>query len=241
MSNPDNALFYSATQIDQIIGTFTNTVSLSAPTSGGGYTAVTDSKAHGFGDSTYFQGIFTTNGGTTWNDFGAQTPNGTQFQTVDVEAMINSTNCNVYLTNYYDYVHSRGTAYTATYKIYLIAKNTMAQPITPLSINSNTYFNSANNYQKIFTQGTVPISVSGGSTGSTATITHNLGVIPKIRAFFNSSNQIFSLNQYVVPPAIEAPIEAHITTSTLVFYTDQSGFGASGVSGNIEYRIYYDS
>lgn len=233
---PDN-------QIDQIIGVFSNTLSLPAPTSAQGYTFASDTKAHNFGDSCYFQGIFTQDGGTTWNDFGAQTPaSGGFFQSVDVEAYTDSSNIYVQMVNYYDVNNNTSQAYTVTYKVFLLAKNTMANPITPLSTNNIILYNSNNNFQKIFMSGTTSISVAAGSTGYSSTITHNLGYIPSIKAFFiNGNNQVFALNQWAQPIPDSVPaIEAHITSSTLVFYSDQSGFGAPGVSGNIDYRIYLD-
>lgn len=250
-----DVLFDSNLQIDNIIATFENTINLSVPSSSPGFTVATDVQTHNFGDSTYFQGIFTvddpTDPDTVWNDFGAQTPDLSTpsqpvFQTVDVEAMIDSVNTNIYLINYYNNVSSSGTAYSVTYKIYLLSKNTMAKPITPLAINTDTYFNSNNNYQKIFKKGTTSISVTSGNTGSSASIAHNLGYIPKVRAFFvNSDNQLFALNQ-IVPaisggfPVIAPAIEVHLTPTTLTFYSDQTQFLAPGVNGNIEYRIYYD-
>lgn len=236
-----------AYSIDQIIGVFSNTIHIAAPTAITGVTVATDTKTHGFGDSCYFQGIFTQDGGTTWNDFGAQTPNlsgGTPFfQSVDVEAYTDSNNVNLELDNYYDPVHSVGTAYDVTYKIYLIAKNTMALPLNPIKTNQKLIYNSANNYQKVYLSGTTSITVAAGATGSSPTITHNLNYIPKIRAFFISSNQVYGLNQWKFPVSTNTvpAIEAHITNTGLSFYSDQSSFLAPGVSGNIDYRIYLDS
>jgi hypothetical protein len=232
--------------IDQIIGVFSNTVNLGVP-SAFSQTVATDSHAHGFGDSAYFQGIFTTDG-STWNDFGAQTPNlappNPEFQTVDVEAMCDATNINVYLINYYDIAHSVGNAYTITYKIYLMAKNTMANPLTPLKTNQTLYYNSELNYLKSFMQGTVAISVSSGNVGSTI-VTHNLGYVPKVRAYFINSNQVYATNQVVNAisggvPNTAPDIEVRITTTTVTFFSDQSGFGAPGINGAVDYRIYLD-
>lgn len=229
--------------IDQIIGIKTGTVSLGAPSASPGYTTATDVQAHNFGDSCYFAGIFTYDGGTTWNDFGCQIPNyaapNPQLQTVDVAAYTDNTNLNVTVTNWYDLSHGTGTARTVTYKVYLLAKNKMAQPITPLASNQKLAYSSAFNFQKIFMKDTVSINVAAGATGSSATITHNLGYIPAIRAFFvDGSNNVYSLNQL---QSGTNSIQAHLTATTLVFTSDQSAFGAPGVSGNIDYRIYLDS
>lgn len=237
---------------DQIIGTFTNTISLGAPSASPGFTLATDTKPHGFGDSCYYQGIFTTDGGTTWNDFGSQTPNlaapNPQFQTVDVEAMADATNINIYLINYYDSAHSSGTAHTITYKIYLLAKNTMAQPIKPLPTNQILAYDSAFNFQKIFQAGTLSLNVAGGSSGSVVTV-HSLGYVPKVRAFFSPASspaQVYAPNQVVTAIQAGSPISApqleiHIDTSSLTLFSDQSGFAAPGINGKIDYRIYLDS
>ena len=236
--------------IDQIIGVFSGSLSLGAPSASPGYTTASDPKAHNFGDSCYFQGIFSTDGGTTWNDFGAQTPNLAapfpQFQTVDVEAYSDGTNLNVQAVNWYDVSHGLGTARTAAYKVYALAKNTMALPITPIATNQKLAYSSAVNFQKIFLKDSVSISVSGGSSGSSAPITHNLGYVPRIRAFFiDSSNQAFALNQWKPlvsggSPQTVPQIEAHITTTMLTFSYDGTGLGAPSLSGTIDYRIYLD-
>lgn len=224
---------------------------MAAPTSLQGATVASTSFPHGFGDSCYFQGIFTTNSGSTWNDFGAQTPNlaapNPQFQTVDVEAYSDGTNLYVQAVNYYDVAHSTSSAYTVNYKVYALAKNTMAAKITPGATNAKLYYNSNYNFQKIFSKSNVGISVSGGSSGSSATITHSLGYIPKVRAFFvDGSNEVFALNQW--KPLVTGgtwqtvpAIEAHMTTTTLIFFYDGTGLGAPTLSGTIEYRIYLDS
>lgn len=235
MTDPRNFYFNSAYDVDKIIGVFTNTFAI-APS---GSTPLIDVKAHGFGDSTYFQGIFTTDNGITWNDFGAQTPNLSNpsapvFQTVDVEAMVDTTNVNVYMTN------STAATITLTYKIYLLAKNIMAKPIVPLNINQLLFFDSNFNYQKIALEGNVTFSVTSGSTGTTI-VPHNLGYIPSIRAFFFPGiNQCFSFSQITIPPTSSPILQAQIDSTNLTFFSDQSGFSGTNFSGTIEYRIYYD-
>lgn len=234
---------------DKIIGSFTDTVAISAPTAGGGYTTVTTSYAHGFSDSAYFQGIFSSDGGISWNDFGAQIPNLTTptqpvFQTLDCNATVDTTNLNVTITNYYDYVNSVGTSYTVTYKVYLLAKNSMTYPITPLSINNPIQYASKYNYQKIVDQGTVNLTVASGATGS-AVVTHNLNVIPDVRAFwFNSGSSTcypISYSAGNVSGSGTDSIQVEITTTNVTFYSDQGSFLAVGIDGSIDYRIYYES
>lgn len=233
---------------DQIIGIFTNTLSLSVPSVSPGYVIVTDPKAHNFGDSCYFQGIFTTDGGTTWNDFGAQTPNLTapnpQFQTVDVMCYTDTTNINIYATNWYDLAHSSSAARTVTYKLYALAKNTMALPLTPLPTNDIILYSSDYNFQKIYLKGPSSFNVSAGTAGGSS-VTHNLGYIPKVRAFYSpasSPTQVYSTSQSTIPPTTSPQIETRISTTDVIFFSDQTN-AISGVTinGTIDYRIYLDS
>jgi hypothetical protein len=234
--------------LDQIIGVFTGTINIGAPTSGQGKLSITDVRPHGFGDSCYFQGIFTTDGGVTYNDFGAQTPNlaapNPQFQSVDVEAMVDQTNVNVYITNYYDNAHSTSQAYTVTYKIYLLAKNTMALPITPIKTNQKLAYDSRFNFQKIKSQGTVSLAVISGSTGG-ITVIHNLGYLPKVRSFFSPAanpKQVFSINQIKIPPITSPILETRVTNIDVTFFSDQSNpLSGIGFTGTLDYRIYLDS
>lgn len=236
--------------IDQIIDIFSGTISLGAPSASPGYTTGSSSPVHTFGDSCYFQGIFSTDSGTTWNDFGAQIPNTSggllQVQTVDVEMYTDSSTAVIQAVNWYDVAHSSGTAHTVLYKVYLIAKNTMALTVTPVATNQIITYSSAFNFQKVFLKGTTSISVAAGASGSSAPVTHSLGYIPKVRSFFiDGTSRVFALNQWKplvaagVPQSVVA-IETHITSTTLTFTSDQGGFGG-GVSGNIDYRIYLDS
>src|SRR5262249_32175278 len=114
--------------IDQIIGVFSGSATLAAPAPSPGFTTQTNTHGHNFGDNCYFQGIFSYDGGTTWNDFSSQIPNyaapNIQLQTVQVEADTDSTNLYVVMTNWYDTSHSSGTQRTIQYKVYLMAKNT---------------------------------------------------------------------------------------------------------------------
>lgn len=237
MIDPRNFYFHSGYEIDKIIGTFEDTIFIGAPTALAGHTTVTTSYAHGFGDSTYFQGVFSTDGDVTTNDFGAQTPNLApsfpQFQTLDAAATVDTTNANVTLTNYYDVAHSTSVPFTVHYKIYLLAKNTMSTPVNPLPSAQQRYFNSDFNYQKIAFKGSTTLTVTATHTGSAA-VTHGLGYVPTVRAFW------LDAATPTVVQAIPFDVEVHLTTTTLTFYSDQTSFGAAGRNGTIEYRIYYD-
>lgn len=231
--------YYSGYEVDQIIGVFTGSMSVGAPTSGQGSLSVTHNIPHGFGDSAYFQGIFSVDGGSTWNDFGTQTPyfggGLPTFQTADCNASVDTTNASVTAISWYDYTYSRSQAYNFTYKIFMIAKNTMASPITPINITNNVSFSSRYNYQKIAAKGSANLSVAYGTTGS-VTVSHSLGYIPKVRAWWFDSGSGTTCR-----PIYYRTAQVKISTTNIVFYIDNTFFGPGiTYAGRIEYRIYYD-
>jgi len=186
MSQTDAVMDWPLYPIDKIIGYFTDTVTVPAPTAVSGPTTVTTAYPHGFGDSTYFQGIYTDQFGVRWSDFGAMQPKNPgatpTFQTLDLSATVDTTNLNVTAKNYYDVVNSVGVSRTCTYKVYLLAKNSMPLPLEALPMPTNTQYDSRLNYQKIALQGTATLNVAAG-TASGVTVNHNLGVVPSARVF----------------------------------------------------------
>lgn len=231
--------------LDQIIGYFTGTVTVAA--SSGSPVQVTTSIPHDFGDSCYFQGVFTTDGGATFNDFGAETPNLTTptnpvLSTFDCNATTDTTNVNIIMTNFFDTLHGTSVPVTATYKIYLLAKNTMAQPVTPLPTNQKLSFSSKFNFQQIAHKDTLNLNVASGATGS-ASFIHNLGYVPVVRAFLFETASPTICKPIIYSPGIGIQggidsIQVQLTSTTLTFFTDQGSFLSLGLNASIEYRIY---
>ena len=84
-------------------------------------------------------------------------------------------------------------------------------------------------------KGSVALIVSAGTTGTSTLITHNLGYVPKIRAYYyNLSVSSTTVNRFGQEP------QTQITSTTLQFYSDQSGL-RPGISYVIDYRIYLDT
>lgn len=224
--------------LDQIIGVTSGTLSVAAP-SGFVNTTANANFAHGFGDSAYFQGIFTADGGTTWNDFGSMIPitvaGNPVFQTVGCSAICDTTNLTITLTSYVtNFVTGTGSAATITYKVFLLAKNTMAQPVNPLPTNQILSFSSGFNFQQIAYKGSLSLAVSSGASGSVSFI-HNLGYVPIVRAF-----QFLSASPTVCRPigtAFIADPQVELTNTTLTFFADLGSSGSS-LNTNIHYRIY---
>lgn len=238
--------FFSGDKIDKIIGVHEGSISVGAPTSLQGFLSSSDVFFHEFGDSAYFQGIFSSDGGTTWNDFGAQTPFVgafplPAFQTLDCNAKVTTTQLIVKATSWYDSGNSRSSSYTLQYKVALIAKNSMAQPVNPLPTNEKLSLLTSFNYQKIALPGTASFLVASGSS-QTKSVTHGLGYFPKVRGWwFDASDP--ATCQPLVPDAtgiLYVQPEVRIGTNDVTFVVDATGSSGVATNGNLEYRIYYD-
>lgn len=250
MTDPRNFLFNSNYEIDKIIGIVEGTTTINAPINISGPTSIIIKQPHGFDDSCYFAGIFSSDN-STYNDFGSQTPNLKSpsepvFQTLDCNATVDKVNINITVTNYYDFVNSVGTSYpNVNYKVALIAKNTMTVPITPLPVNEKVAFSTEFNYLKIFNKDSTTLNVASGDVGSTV-IFHGLGYIPRVKAFFfdNATPDVCRPINYtpslVSGSGIDSP-QVQIDEQKVTFFSDQSNFDSLGINGSIEYRIYYDS
>lgn len=227
--------------LDQIIGYHTGTISVGA---GAPLTTVTDTYAHGFGDSCYVQGVFSTNGGTTWNDFGAMIPTaGPTLSTTGCNAYVNATNLNVVGYNYI-----AGTV-TVLYKVYLLAKNTMANPVTPIATTQKLSFSSGFNFQQIATKGSLNLSVASGATGSVSVI-HNLGYIPTVRVFAYKSGDSVTVYPIVIDadPGLSlgsqlaggiSSTQVELTSTVLTLFIDNSSaFSGGTITMAYDYRIY---
>ena len=233
--------------IDNIIGIHTGSFSVSAPSSTNSPTTATSTFTTGFGDTCLFQGIFSTNG-TDWNDFGAMQPNLSTagqpvLQTVTCYGWVDSSGVFTATgVNYYDSVHNTGTAYTIQYKVAFLAKDSQGT-VTPIQTNEILAYDSANNYQKIFSSG----SFSNGS--GTTTIAHNLTYVPKVRAWFDLSTSTTAGYGYVTVPSNSISTldlwpqtypQVEVNSTDALFASILDGNGAVA-SGTVYYRIYLDS
>ncbi len=230
-------------QIDQIIGIQTGSFGIVAPTASGPTTA-SSTFTTGFGDTCFFQGIFSTDGGSSWNDFGTYRPNlstPTQpvFQTVSCFGYVTSSGIFTAAgVNWYDFVHSIGNAYTIQYKVAFLAKSDQGS-ITPISTNEVLTYSSANNYQKIYLQS------SFANSGSNTVIAHNLGYIPKVRVYFKTTNSTAGTEGvYTVPAGAMMTLDwfypnIYVDSSNLTITPVIDNVGT--VAGTVYYIIYLDS
>ena len=231
-----NAQFLSSIKIDQILGTYTGSFISTAPTAGGFSTTDTAIITTNIADTTFFQGIYSIDNGTTWNDFCNQQlilPPDIFFPFLTVTGKSTSNTFTVKSNNFYNYNTSTGTQYTVLYKVCLIAKPNQGT-ITPQSIGTNTFFKSKFNYQKIAVDGSNSVSI--GSSGSgTFTIAHSLGYIPKIRPFFqlnsdSSMNELVNSNLGTPDISIDNN-NVYITLNAPI----------AGLVGTLYTRVYYDA
>lgn len=235
-----------AYKVDQIIGVKTGSFSVAAATAVSNFKTATDTFDTGFGDSCFFQGIFSTDGGLSWNDFGVYRPNLTTpaqpvFQTVSCFGYVTSTGVFTAVgINWWDLVHATSSAYTIQYKVAFIAKDTQGA-ITPIKTNETFYYSSKYNYQKIFTNG------SFANSGANTVVAHNLGYIPKIRVFINNTNSTLGSEGVFTVPAnsmmtadwfyFATNIYSGLTNATFTPVKDNIGT----ITGTVFYRIYLDS
>jgi hypothetical protein len=239
--------------LDNIVAIYTGSLNIAAPsnTPGNIFKLATATHDTGFGENCYFQGVFNVNGGATYNDLGVYTPILTTpiptLQTQTVRAFVSSTGIlNVIGVNWYNFVAGTGAAATVGYKILIMTKNTQGN-ILPTGTNEDLYFNSAYNYQKIFMEG----SVASPTTGN-VTVAHNLGYVPKVRAWYSPSANITAGDiGYTLPAGCMATLDwlnlynnaipqmygQETVDSTNLVFSPMNGVSA----GTLDYRIYLDA
>ena len=111
--------------------------------------------------------------------------------------------------------------------------------VTPLPIADTRFFDVRNRkYQKIAQQGEVAFNLESGVAAS-ATIAHKLGYVPKVRSFFHQTSATSRGMGAMFKPFLIYGIETRVTDTDLTFYLE-SDLSSSTVTGNMEYRIYYD-
>lgn len=235
---PRNALFLSLSPIDQILATYRGSFNIAAPTSGGGFsTTATANIPTGISSPTLFVGVYSIDGGTTWNDFTNQQlvlPPGILFPYFEVHGKSTANNLAITANNY-DAIGGPNTAFTVMYRVALVYRPGMGAIDQSLIGNTNTnqYFNSQFNYQKIAVDDASALSIA--SLGSqTITLTHNLGYIPKIRQFIYRAS-----DQSLVQLGTESTGSYSTSITTTTVTTVLNG-PVGGLTGILYTRIYFD-
>lgn len=237
------AMAVPAYDTDKIIGVLEGSLACSAPAAFS-FSSANTTHDTGFGEACLFQGIFSMDGGTTWNDFGAQLPDTSdssfvQPQTLDCNATMLDGDLRVVATNWYNSVASTSTARTATYKVALYTRKNQGD-IERLPISQVLAYRTSRNFQKIAFDDSVAFSLST-SDDQTATVLHNLGYIPRVRAFFvrDDNGRVVPLGFVDAAAGEDYYVEVRVDTTTVTFFQDAS-FASMNVAGRIEYRVYLD-
>jgi len=228
--------FLSSLEVDKILGTYTGSFTSTQPSATPpAKTTVTESITTNIADTTFFQGIFSIDGGTTWNDFGYN-----KFP-LQVFGLSQSGTFKIIAINSHSFINpGSDSAYTVSYKVALIAKPSQGT-ISPQPIGSISFFKSSLNYQKILSDTSQNASVASGSTG-TLTFNHTLGAIPKVRSFIEGSNPGFGTGMYELCTMDNygiGCINVTESTSSVLVNIDNTPY-AGTIAGAVYMRIYYD-
>ncbi len=246
LDNVADVAFASSIPTDLILGTFTGSLSspATATTLFPDKTTTSVVIPTSISEKTFFQGVFSTDGGTSWVDF-----NGNKsvllgtFANLQTQFMYGVSSAGA-LTLYADNwnrtsngVNYTASAYTFMYKVVLFAMPGQGD-ITPQTVTQQRNFSSFTNYQKIFLDSTYTFDVPIANTS--LVITHGLGYIPKMRTYVNdfsyhTSTGLYDFGYFMSTYVI---FQITITNDTITYTMDNSGGGAH-LTGTLYTRIYY--
>ena len=230
-------------RIDNIIGICTGSFTIAAPTSLEGTSTAIKAFTTGFSDTCLFQGIFSVDGGSSWNDLGVYRPN----LSTPGEPVLQTVTCRGYVStggiftavglNWYDNVHNTSQSYTIDYKIAFMAKDDQASVI-PIATTEKIQYESSYNYQKIYLSGTF-----ASTTGTP--VDHNLNYVPKVRGWFSPNSATYgSEGVYQIPANCLTTLDwfsANIKVSTTAANFTEVQDNNGQLDGTMYYRIYLDS
>lgn len=248
--DPTKLQFDSLLATDRILGTYTGTINSPAPAAiAFTKTSTSTTITTNIPERTFFQGIFSIDGGVTWLDFNSQIPNITvpsrpalQTQMLYGYSLEGSLVITADNWSYYNGTTTTSASYLFVYKVALFARpnqgDITAQPVVqPLN------FNTKYNYQKISRDSVGSVTIP--TTTATITITHNLGYIPKIRHYVDNfiysglgGNNLYDLGYFA---SQFVGINVYIDTTTVYYFIDNSYVGSVPITTTFYTRIYYDS
>lgn len=239
--------FASSIPTDLILGTYTGTIISPAPAATP-FTKTTTELAitTNIPESTFFQGIFSIDGGTTWVDFNGQIPNLTTPSMAALQTqMMYGHSAPGTLTlaadnwSYYNGTTTTSAPYTFLYKVVIFARpgqgDITAQPVVnPLN------FSTAYNYQKISRDSAASITIPVGT--ATVNVSHNLGYVPKIRHYIENlsvapTTDLYDFGYFA---SSDTRFNCSIDTTTVHYFFDNSD-GVGDMTAKLYTRIYYDS
>lgn len=243
MPDPRDIYFSSEIPIDKILGTFEGSFSIGT---GSPFAEVNDTFVTNIPETTFYQGIYSTDGGTTWIDLGSYIGRTTDITVIGISSLGSFT------------IKSRNfgaSGFDVQYKVALIAKPGQGS-ITPQPIGDDIVFNTEFNYQKILSDESSSISVANGSD-YIETIPHNLGYIPKVRAFIEIPSSFgsyttaglyefltfanASLSQTTSPDASAEHKSGVYLDNSNVYVGIGNKAGVGTLNGTLYVRTYYDA
>jgi hypothetical protein len=248
IANPQNLFFTSQLQIDKIIMVKSGSFGVPAPTGGLGDLTreATASFDTGINDYTFFLGIFSLDGGATWNDFNATVvefyAGNPIFQTCDVHGESYSGRFTIRALNWYNFNSGTGTARTVMWKVAIIAKGDQGN-VEGAKSNDILQFSSAYNYQKIFMDDVRTLTLASNERKST-TINHGLGKVPNMRGFIQDPTLVAPLNVALLDTGNTSSLDSYSNIAmdaNNITWTVSNENNPSGKTVTLYTRIYVDA
>jgi len=239
MVNPLLLHFSSNIKIDKVLKVASGSFNIAAPTPFPP-TEAEDNFATNINDTTFFYGIYSTDGGTTWNDFNSSVVEVTLgfpvFQTCDVWGESIAGTFYIKARNWYNYLSGVGTARTILWKVALIAKG--GQTLVPSISDTDEIlqFSSAFNYQKIKVDDELPITILAGNR-DTFDVAHNLNYIPRVRSWVEQSG-VMTDSGYSLGGDAYSSLE--INTTNVRYIISNEG-NPNPRTFKLFTRVYYDA
>lgn len=241
--------FHSGYGIDQIIGTYTGSFVAAAPAPLGSPLRTAQIISTSIPESTFFQGIFSIDGGTKWYKFNVDTSPAVLGSQVLVYG--GSTPGSLTLTAV-NSTTSSPLAFTVLYRVALIAKPDQGT-INPQPTISNIVFNSRENYLKIILDSMTDISLGVGGTTKQVYL-HNLGYFSQAIAYLetNATYGVLPAALYELDTVMQflstttLPNETNTASDSSGIYLTTSGTvasiraGATAFAGKLYVRTYGD-
>lgn len=217
MVNASSVVYASSIATDELLGSYTNSF-ISSNSTPGTTTTTTDTKTTKIAETTFVVGIFSVDGGTTWQGMETDVNHSDNNGDIQVYAQSQSGILTIAAVNTRNASAPGGTwTFTVQYKVMLLAKPDQGT-VTPQPIGGNVYFDSRKNYQKI----ALDTSQTFTGTNQTLTFTHSLGYVPRIRVFYETGGILrirggISSSQTTITTSAVSVFMAGSYTSTKVY------------------------
>lgn len=152
---------------------------------------------------------------------------------------------NVYSDSSNIYIITSASTGTVAYQViatWIDNYDTSNPVITPsISVTNNKFFDSRNNYQKVYLQNVI----SAPGTSGTASVNHNLGYTPNCKVFIEAlPGQVWPMiagglaDPWLYDFAAQYECEARISTTNVTM--NYTGGVSAASTVRIWYRIYFD-